>query len=151
MSVCDLALSVPDARFGYPEVRRGLVAAMVMPHLLRHIGERTARWLLLTGELIDGISALRYGLINQITMLTVVLTGAAASRADGRRAPARGWQQPDRDRSARCHAPPSARRSGRSGCACASSTGSKTPPFAVRYRLYTARQAPISLMRSRRG
>ena len=32
---------VPEARFGYPEVRRGLVAAMVMPHLLRHVGERT--------------------------------------------------------------------------------------------------------------
>ena len=34
VTVCDLAVSVPDARFGYPEVRRGLVAAMVMPHLV---------------------------------------------------------------------------------------------------------------------
>ena len=67
VSVCDLALSVPDAKFGYPEVRRGLVAAMVMPHLLRHVGERMARWLLLTGELIDGLTALRAGLVNQIT------------------------------------------------------------------------------------
>jgi len=67
VTVCDLAVSVPDAKFGYPEVRRGLVAAMVMPHLLRHVGERTARWLLLTGELIDGIAALRVGLVNQIT------------------------------------------------------------------------------------
>jgi methylglutaconyl-CoA hydratase len=67
-TVCDLAVSIPDTKFGYPEVRRGLVAAMVMPHLLRHVGERTARWLLLTGELIDGIAALRAGLINAITM-----------------------------------------------------------------------------------
>jgi methylglutaconyl-CoA hydratase len=67
VTVCDLAVSVPDAKFGYPEVRRGLVAAMVMPHLLRHVGERTARWLLLTGELIDGLAALRMGLVNQIT------------------------------------------------------------------------------------
>jgi methylglutaconyl-CoA hydratase len=67
VTVCDLAVSTPDAKFGYPEVRRGLVAAMVMPHLLRHVGERTARWLLLTGELIDGIGALRVGLINQVT------------------------------------------------------------------------------------
>ena len=67
MTVCDLAVSVPDAKIGYPEVRRGLVAAMVMPHLLRHVGERTARWLLLTGELIDGLAALRVGLVNQIT------------------------------------------------------------------------------------
>lgn len=67
MTVCDLAVSVPDAKIGYPEVRRGLVAAMVLPHLLRHVGERTARWLLLTGELIDGLAALRVGLVNQIT------------------------------------------------------------------------------------
>ncbi len=67
VTVCDLAISVPDARFGYPEVRRGLVAAMVLPHLLRHVGERTARWLLLTGELIDAVEALRMRLINSVT------------------------------------------------------------------------------------
>jgi len=66
VTVCDLALAVPEARFGYPEVRRGLVAAMVMPHLLRHVGERAARWLLLTGELIDAEEARRVGLINAV-------------------------------------------------------------------------------------
>jgi methylglutaconyl-CoA hydratase len=66
VTVCDLALAVPEARFGYPEVRRGLVAAMVMPHLLRHVGERTARQLLLTGELIDAAEAVRAGLINEV-------------------------------------------------------------------------------------
>ena len=66
VSVCDLAVAVPAAKFGYPEVRRGLVAAMVMPHLLRHVGERTARWLLLTGELIDATAAQRVGLINEV-------------------------------------------------------------------------------------
>jgi methylglutaconyl-CoA hydratase len=78
VSVCDLAVSVPDAKFGYPEVRRGLVAAMVMPHLLRHVGERTARWLLLTGELIDGLAALRLGLVNQITAAENLLGTAHA-------------------------------------------------------------------------
>jgi methylglutaconyl-CoA hydratase len=67
VTVCDLAVAVPDAKFGYPEVRRGLVAAMVMPHLLRHVGERTARYLLLTGELIDAQEACRAGLINTVT------------------------------------------------------------------------------------
>jgi methylglutaconyl-CoA hydratase len=66
VTVCDLALAVPEAKFGYPEVRRGLVAAMVMPHLLRHVGERVARYLLLTGELIDAAEAVRTGLINQV-------------------------------------------------------------------------------------
>src|SRR5262249_51575048 len=46
--------------------RRGLVAAMVMPHLLRHVGERAARWLLLTGELITADEAKACGLINDV-------------------------------------------------------------------------------------
>jgi methylglutaconyl-CoA hydratase len=66
VTVCDLALAVPEARIGYPEVRRGLVAAMVMPHLLRHVGERTARYLLLTGETIDAAEAQRSGLVNAV-------------------------------------------------------------------------------------
>ncbi len=66
VTVCDLAVAVPAARFGYPEVRRGLVAAMVLPHLLRHVGERAARWLLLTGELIDAAAAERAGLVNAV-------------------------------------------------------------------------------------
>ncbi|HEV3236086.1 MAG TPA: enoyl-CoA hydratase-related protein, partial [Gemmataceae bacterium] len=66
VTVCDLALAVPEAKFGYPEVRRGLVAAMVMPHLLRHVGERVARYLLLTGELIDANEARRAGLVNEV-------------------------------------------------------------------------------------
>jgi methylglutaconyl-CoA hydratase len=66
VSVCDLAVAVPGARLGYPEVRRGLVAAMVMPHLLRHVGERVARYLLLTGDLIDASTALTAGMINEV-------------------------------------------------------------------------------------
>jgi methylglutaconyl-CoA hydratase len=66
VTVCDLALALPEAKLGYPEVRRGLVAAMVMPHLLRHVGERTARYLFLTGELIGAEEAQRTGLINTV-------------------------------------------------------------------------------------
>jgi methylglutaconyl-CoA hydratase len=69
VSVCDLAVAVPEARFGYPEVRRGLVASMVMPHLMRHVGERMARYLLLTGELIDSEEAYRTGFINALAPL----------------------------------------------------------------------------------
>src|SRR6266542_3932035 len=39
---------------------------MVMPHLLRHVGERMARYLLLTGELIDATEARQGGLINEV-------------------------------------------------------------------------------------
>ncbi len=77
VTACDLAVAVPEARFGYPEVRRGLVAAMVMPHLLRHVGERTARYLLLTGELIDAAEALRTGLVNAVVPGPQLLERAA--------------------------------------------------------------------------
>lgn len=86
VTVCDLAVAVPEAKFGYPEVRRGLVAAMVMPHLLRHVNERMARYLLLTGELIDAAEALRSGLINAVepgeNMMNRALSWAR-SLADG--------------------------------------------------------------------
>jgi methylglutaconyl-CoA hydratase len=78
VTVCDLAVAVPDARFGYPEVRRGLVAAMVMPHLMRHVGERLARYLLLTGESIDAVDALRGGLINEVVSSPNLLDRALA-------------------------------------------------------------------------
>ncbi|MFQ3651393.1 MAG: enoyl-CoA hydratase-related protein [Gemmataceae bacterium] len=67
VSVCDLAVCAPAAQFGYPEVRRGLVAALVLPHLMRHVGERMARWLLLTGELIDAATAERTGFVNAVS------------------------------------------------------------------------------------
>lgn len=86
VTVCDLALAVAEARLGYPEVRRGLVAAMVMPHLLRHVGERTARYLLLTGELIGAGEAMRTGLLNRVLSAEPLLETAhewARSIAEG--------------------------------------------------------------------
>ena len=86
VTVCDLAVSVPEARFGYPEVRRGLVAAMVMPHLLRHVGERMARYLLLTGDLIGADEALAAGLINAVRPVSELFGQAeswARSLAEG--------------------------------------------------------------------
>lgn len=78
VSVCDLAIAVPEAKFGYPEVRRGLVAALVMPHLLRHVGERMARYLLLAGELIDGAAAAQCGLVNEVVAVELLWDRADA-------------------------------------------------------------------------
>ena len=78
VSVCDLAVSVPGAKFGYPEVRRGLVAAMVLPHLMRHVGERVARHLLLTGELIDAEAARAAGFLNLVVPPEKLLDQALA-------------------------------------------------------------------------
>jgi len=65
-TLCDFTLAVPEAKFGYTEVRIGFVPAIVSTFLLRQIGEKHARDLLLTGRIIDADEAHRIGLINEI-------------------------------------------------------------------------------------
>jgi len=65
-TLCDFTLAVPDAKFGYTEVRIGFVPAIVSTFLLRQVGEKIARDLLLTGRLFDAQEALRIGLLNEI-------------------------------------------------------------------------------------
>jgi methylglutaconyl-CoA hydratase len=64
--LCDFTLAAPDSRFGYTEVRIGFVPAIVSTFLLRQIGEKQARDLLLTGRIFGADEALRLGLINEI-------------------------------------------------------------------------------------
>jgi methylglutaconyl-CoA hydratase len=64
--LCDFTLSVPEAKFGYTEVRIGFVPAIVSTFLLRQVGEKIARDLLLTGRIFDAQEALRIGLVNEI-------------------------------------------------------------------------------------
>src|SRR5437763_16793185 len=65
-TLCDFTLAVPEAKFGYTEVRIGFVPAIVSTFLLRQVGEKIARDLLLTGRLFDAAEAKRVGLINEI-------------------------------------------------------------------------------------
>jgi methylglutaconyl-CoA hydratase len=64
--LCDFTLAVPEAKFGYTEVRIGFVPAIVSTFLLRQVGEKQARDLLLTGRLFGAEEALRMGLVNEI-------------------------------------------------------------------------------------
>ena len=77
-SACDFAIASAGARIGYPEVRRGLVAAIVMHDLIRQAGERRARWLLLTGAAIDAAEAERWGLVNRVVPAEQCLAEAIA-------------------------------------------------------------------------
>jgi methylglutaconyl-CoA hydratase len=63
---CDFVLAAPGVQIGYPEVRRGLVPSIVLHDLIRLVGERHARFLLLTGDSIDAAEAERWGLINRV-------------------------------------------------------------------------------------
>jgi len=64
--LCDFTLAVPEAKFGYTEVRIGFVPAIVSTFLLRQVGEKQARDLLLTGRIIGAEEAARMGLVNEI-------------------------------------------------------------------------------------
>src|SRR5881409_1528742 len=66
MSACDFVVAAEGTNIGYPEVRRGLVAGLVMTFLRRQIGERNMRELLLGSELIDAQRAKKIGLVNRV-------------------------------------------------------------------------------------
>jgi methylglutaconyl-CoA hydratase len=65
-TACDLVLAEEGARFGYPEVKIGFVAAMVMAILRRNVSEKRAFALLVEGEEIDAAEAERIGLVNRV-------------------------------------------------------------------------------------
>lgn len=64
--LCDFTLAVPEAKFGYTEVRIGFVPAIVSTFLLRQVGEKQARDLLLTGRTFGAEEAGRLGLVSEI-------------------------------------------------------------------------------------
>jgi methylglutaconyl-CoA hydratase len=65
-TICDFTIAVPEAKFGYTEVRIGFVPAIVSNFLVRQVGEKHARDLLLSGRIFAADEALRLGLINEI-------------------------------------------------------------------------------------
>ena len=66
MSACDFVIAAEKTKIGYPEVRRGLVAGLVMTFLRRQVGERNMRELVLGGELINPDRAREIGLVNRV-------------------------------------------------------------------------------------
>ena len=65
-TLCDFTLAVPEARFGYTEVRIGFVPGIVSSYLIANVGEKRARDLLLTGRLFGAEEAYRFGLVTEI-------------------------------------------------------------------------------------
>src|SRR5499427_4804226 len=74
--LCDFTLAAPEAKFGYTEVRIGFVPAIVSAFLLRQVGEKIARDLLLTGRLFDAEEAKRIGLVTEIVPAENLMTHA---------------------------------------------------------------------------
>ncbi len=81
VAACDLAVAAADARFGTPGVKIGLFCSTPMVPVSRAVGRKRAMQMLLTGETIDALTALDWGLVNRVVPASE-LDGAVASFVD---------------------------------------------------------------------
>ncbi|MDR3776688.1 MAG: enoyl-CoA hydratase-related protein [Terracidiphilus sp.] len=77
-TIPDFTLAVPEAKFGYTEVRVGYVPAIVASFLMRQVGEKRTRELLLTGRLMKAQEALQLGLVTEIVSAEELMRSARA-------------------------------------------------------------------------
>ncbi|OAI55971.1 histidine kinase [Planctomyces sp. SCGC AG-212-M04] len=76
MATCDIVISTDDARFGFPEARRGLLPALICKTLHSRVREGDLRDLLLTGEIITALRALHVGLVQRVVPANQLLNEA---------------------------------------------------------------------------
>ncbi len=75
-TACDLVIAAESAQFGYTEVQRGFVPALVMNMLRRAVGEKIAFDLAATGRLLTAREAERAGLVSRVLPDTEFAAGA---------------------------------------------------------------------------
>lgn len=90
VAACDVAVARADTKFSFSEVRLGLTAATISPHVMRAVGPRWAKALFMTGETFDGTYAERMGLVHytvqtdqEMTEMEEYLSGLVFSAAPG--------------------------------------------------------------------
>ena len=67
IACCDVAVAEPAAQFAFSEVKLGIVPAVISPFALAKIGTSAARRYFTTGERFDAATALRIGLVHEVT------------------------------------------------------------------------------------
>ena len=72
----DLVIAADDMRLGYPELKHGIVAAIVMTNLVRQIGPKAAFGLVATGRTLNGSNAASLGLTFDVRPASEVLDRA---------------------------------------------------------------------------
>jgi methylglutaconyl-CoA hydratase len=77
-TLCDFTIAVPDAKFGYTEVKIGFLPAIVSVFLTRQIGDKRARDLLLTGRMVEATEAKELGLVTEIVPSDHLMSRASA-------------------------------------------------------------------------
>lgn len=76
MATCDIVIAADDAKFGFPEARRGLLPALICKTLRSRIREGDLRDLLLTGEIITATRALHTGLVQRVVPVNQLMDEA---------------------------------------------------------------------------
>lgn len=64
IACCDIAIGIEGAKFSLSEVKLGLVPAVISPYVIAAIGQRQARRMFLTAEVLSSAEALRIGLLH---------------------------------------------------------------------------------------
>ena len=116
----DVAVMAEGAILGYPELKHGIVAAVVMANLVRQAGRKAAFELVATGEPVDAARALALGLVNRITASDQLMAEAMGMAQKFAAFDGAGWQLPSSCSTARstCRSSRPWRRAATSTSAC---------------------------------
>ena len=109
VACCDIAIGVPEVKFGLTESRLGLLPAVISPYVIGAIGARQARRWFATAEVFDAAEALRIGLLHQVVpaeqldaavdrQLALLLKAGPYAAADAKRLVRETAAATDRDR-----------------------------------------------------
>jgi methylglutaconyl-CoA hydratase len=82
VTVCDFVYAVPEAKFGYTEVKIGFIPALVSVFMIRKVGEGKTRELLLSGKLITADEARGYGMITAVVSKSEIVKEVDAKARD---------------------------------------------------------------------
>lgn len=74
VACCDIAIGVPDAKFGLTESKLGLLPAVISPYVIAAMGARQARRWFATAEIFDAHEAHRLGLLHDVVNPTALDT-----------------------------------------------------------------------------
>jgi methylglutaconyl-CoA hydratase len=74
VACCDIAIGVPEAKFGLTESKLGLLPAVISPYVIAAIGPRQARRWFATAEIFDADEARRIGLLHDVVNSTTLDT-----------------------------------------------------------------------------
>ncbi|MCH2092075.1 MAG: enoyl-CoA hydratase-related protein [Pseudoxanthomonas sp.] len=115
VACCDIAIGVPEAKFGLTESKLGLLPAVISPYVIAAIGTREARRWFATGEIFDAATALRIGLLHTVVeadaldaaierQIALLLKAGPVAAAHAKQLVARVAATADRDRADRDNA-----------------------------------------------